>query len=285
MNDDCIRMPVSGGELEVTIDAPATPGRPAGRVVLVPPFGMSAERMFPAAYLLSANGFEVHRLDPRDHPGASTGTMATFHPSRLAEDVKTAVDASGGATVMAISLAARSVLRALPNTPKAEAAVLITPVVNVRATVREVTDCDWFERILVDDAPLTRVLGYDVGTVMIRDCARTGMVAVGDAIADVLDSRVPISFIAGDADPWVDIEEVRAVVAAAASEGQDVDLRTVSAASHQLYRNPVLAMTFLQTATERCLELAGRDPNTAIAIPFSEIVRAIEACEPARKAA
>src|SRR5205085_4774264 len=81
MNDTSYRIRIGGGDLTVTVDAAEQPSD-SGRVILVPAFGMSAERMFPAAYLLAANGFEVHRFDPRDHPGASTGSTATFPLTR-----------------------------------------------------------------------------------------------------------------------------------------------------------------------------------------------------------
>jgi pimeloyl-ACP methyl ester carboxylesterase len=236
---------------------------------------MGGERMFPAAYLLASNGFEVHRFDPRDHPGASTGTMATFHMTRLVDDVRAVAEAAGGGIVVALSLSSRSVLRALAMRSAIEAAVLLTPVVDVRFTVEQVTGSDWFERIRTDDSPLTRVLGYDVGTVMIRDCVRAGMVDTGDAAEDLVASRAPVTFIAGDADPWVRVDDVRAVVRAGAAAGRDVELTTIPAASHQLYRNPVLAMAFLHAATRRCLELVGRDPSAASLPAFSEIVRAM----------
>jgi hypothetical protein len=50
---------------------------------------------------------------------------------------------------------------------------------------------------------------------------------------------------------------------------------TVPAASHQLYRNPALAMTFLELATRRCLAIGGRDPDAVGVPPFAEIVQAL----------
>jgi pimeloyl-ACP methyl ester carboxylesterase len=277
MNDQEIRLTnVEDGEVVVTVDRPT--GEPVGSIVLVPPFGMSAERMFPAAYLLTLNGFEVYRFDPRYHPGRSTGSIETFKLSGLPADVAAILDLVPGAVVVGISLSARAVIRALAGRTDWGAAVLLTPVVNVRFTLEQVFGYDLFARIYGGEGlpPRVRVFGYDVDTSFIQDCIEHRMVDVRDASIDLGECRRPFVLVAGDADPWVKLEEVRRLANEARERGRTVELVSVQAASHQLYRNPVLAMTYFQTATRECMRLVGRDPQRTICPPFSEIITAVE---------
>jgi hypothetical protein len=169
-------------------------------------------------------------------------------------------------------------MRALRGRRDVRAGVLLTPVVNVRSTLNEVFGYDLF-RMFYDgkDVPrLVRVLGHDVETNFVLDCIKSGMVGVDDAVTDLADWSARLTFVAGDADPWVQIGEVREAAARSAARGLEVEVVSVEAASHQLYRNPVLAMMYLQTATRECLRIMGHDPNRAVCPPFSEIVAAVE---------
>jgi pimeloyl-ACP methyl ester carboxylesterase len=276
MKDKVFRLGVAEGEIEVTVDAPVGPQ--VGRVVFLPPFGMSAERMFPAAYLLTINGFEVFRVDAREHSGEGSGTIETFKLSGLTDDLSAVLGVAADSIVVAVSLSARSVMRALRGRRDVRAGVLLTPVVNVRSTLNEVFGYDLF-RMFYDgkDVPrLVRVLGHDVETNFVLDCIKSGMVGVDDAVTDLADWSARLTFVAGDADPWVQIGEVREAAARSAARGLEVEVVSVEAASHQLYRNPVLAMMYLQTATRECLRIMGHDPNRAVCPPFSEIVAAVE---------
>jgi len=268
---------VGDGEISVTFDEPDRHAASHRPVVLVPPFGMSAERLLPVSYLLTTNGFNVIRFDPRNHPGESTGTMFSFCMSRLVEDIGRIVDDAGGGIIVGMSLGARSVLRVLATTSNVDGAVLLTPVVNTQHTVQQVTGRDWFKQIVdVDDSVTAHVLGYEIGPTMIHDCIDIGFVDVEDSIVDVIASTASITFIAGDADPWVAVDDVRSVARAGALEGRDVDVVTVPTASHHLYRNPVLAMTFFRLATERCMKMAGLDPAHICVPLFSDVVRTVE---------
>lgn len=143
---------------------------------------------------------------------------------------------------------------------------MLTPVVNVRYVLDKVLGFDLFQ-MRQDGQPLPELvtpLGYAVeAEPFIDDCVASRMVGVDDSIHDIRAWSASLTFVAGDADPWVNIDDVRDVMRRCASAGQRVDLVTVKAASHQLYRNPVLAMTYLQTATKECLRLVGKDPAQA----------------------
>ena len=275
MNDETIQLNVEGGEtINVVIDQAA--GKRCGRVVLVPPFGMSGERMFAAAYILTMNGFDVLRCDPRDQPGESSGSTETFRLSRLTKDISAVLTLAPDGILAAMSLSGRGALRALRNSRDMRGAVLVTPVVNVRRTLFEVLGDDWFERIAYDNTPRVRVLGHFVSTDFIHDCQKHNFINTEDSVADVLAGHAEVTLIAGEDDPWVSLDDVRALEARTNDKHKRTRVITVGSASHQLYRNPVLAMTFMQIMTSECLRLAGVAGDTAVFPLFSEIVAAIE---------
>jgi len=274
MNDERLRLNMDGGE-EVNVIVDRATGTPRGRIVLVPPFGMSGERLFPASYILTLNGFDVLRCDPRDQPGESSGFTETFRLSRLTEDISRVLKVAPDAILIAMSLSGRCALRALATNHEVSATVLVSPVVNVRGTLLEVLGDDWFKRIAYDDSRRVRVLGHMVDTDFIRDCVASNFVNLDDTLADVLAGGSPITIVAGDADPWVSIDDIRSLASQATDKGYPVRLTTVRSASHQLYRNPVLAMKFIQIMTSECLRLAGDEADAAVLPPFSEIVAAV----------
>jgi len=276
MNDEEIRLSSGdGGEIFVAVDRPV--GTPVGRVILVPPFGMGGERMFPVSYLLTLNGFEVFRFDPRCSPGRSSGVIAEFTLSGLNDDLSTVFSHVPNALVVAISLSARSVLRTLAEREDWRAAVLMTPVVNARYTLHQVFGFDIFGRKMAGElGPDIRVLGLDMKTSFLDNCMSHGLMDAAGATSDLTKCRHPIALVAGDADPWVKIDEVREAASAAQAAGRSVEVVSVQAASHQLYRNPVLALTYFQAATRECLRLIGKDPASAVSAPFSQIIAAVE---------
>lgn len=275
MNNEELRLSVNDDALFVTVDRSV--GKAVGRVVVIPPFGMSAERLFSTAYQLTRNGFDVYRIDPRNHPGRSTGSIEVFTLSELVDDVKTILDAVPHAIIIAISLASRAVIRALSDRRDWRGAVLITPVVNVYSTLNEVFGADLFERFNSggEYPARNKILGHDVDMKFVADCLASGMVTTEDATAELCRCRQPIHLIAGTEDPWVRINEVRQVVREARSNGCPVKLTTVQAATHQLYRNPVLGMAFFHAAIRECLQLAGRDPGDAVMPAFTDIISAV----------
>ncbi len=275
MNNEELRLNVNGDALFVTVDR--AEGRALGTVVVVPPFGMSAERLFSTAFQLTRNGFDVYRIDPRNHPGRSTGSIEAFTLSELADDVRTVLDAVPQALVIGISVSSRAVIRALTDRLDWRGAVLITPVVNVSSTLNEVFGADLFKRFHSggDYPKRNRILGYDVDMTFVADCVAHGMVTTDDAIADLSRCHHPMHLIAGTDDPWVDIHEVRHAAREASNNDRMIEVITVQAATHQLYRNPVLGMTFFHAAVRECLQLVGGNPGDAVMPAFTDIISAV----------
>lgn len=284
MNDQHIALSVDGDSLAVVVDHPA--GDVVGTVLMVPPFGMSADRLFATAYLMSCNGLKVYRFDPRNHPGRSSGSIDSFRLSKLAHDVGAVLDLCPGAVVVGISLSSRAIMRALTERDDWHAAVLITPVVDVRATLTAVMGVDLVQ-IVRDDQPFpdrNLVLGYEVEKVFVNDAIVHNLVDLPDTTADIERCGKPLTFIAGTDDPWVRIDDVRQVAADTARAGRAVEVATIQAATHQLYRNPVLATAYFNRAVRQCLRLAGRDAGTIVEPTFSQIIAAAEAERAGRRA-
>jgi pimeloyl-ACP methyl ester carboxylesterase len=121
------------------------------------------------------------------------------------------------------------------------------------------------------------VLGYEVDKVFVNDSIEHDLVEPSDTVADLLRCRRPVIFIAGTDDPWVKMEDVRSVASQAASAGRSVEVISIQAATHQLYRNPVLATAYFNRAVRECLRAIGRDPDSIVEPSFAQIIAAAEA--------
>lgn len=254
-------VPGSDQALVAIVDEPAGGNPIHGCVVLCAAFGASANSMFPFAHALVANGYQVIRIDFRNHVGLSGGDMLSAGLSSMKADIDAVMAEYPDAALAAVSLSARPALRSLASTPRARAGILVTPMVHTRATVHAVTEHD-FLGMPLDEVPGTfKVLGYDVGKPFVADCHENGYETVEDAIADAVRVPVPLRFIAGNADPWVTHEHVRTVRDAV---GESATLATVEAASHRLNRNPVVAELYIAAMLAELFALDGRDDQPVL---------------------
>jgi pimeloyl-ACP methyl ester carboxylesterase len=266
-------VPVGQGHICLTETEAVVPRQ--GTVLLVPPFAMTARSMFPVALTLSANGFESVCVDGRDSLGKGSGKTFNFRMTTLAADVKRAVEVmqdrrTGGAPliVVGLSLAARAVVR-VGCGRACDGMILMTPVLHLRSTLTQVLGQDLFA---VPDSELPaslRVLGQEVGREFIRDARDHDFVGLETCQAELRRIDTPLAMICGDEDPWVAIEEVRASVALLRPTPT---LSVLRAASHELNRNPRVAMTYIEHLTAQCLAMVGREPSELIMPSFSEVI-------------
>jgi acyl transferase len=274
LRSEHVEIPASSGQvIHALVDVPPDA---IGRVVVGAPFAMTADACFPIAYVLLRNGFEVVRFDPRNHVGASTGRMRDFTLTGSAEDLGLVLDHVGPSLVAAVSLSGRPALRVAAERSDLLGLLLVTPVVNVRRTLVAVLDgTDYFAAPPADLPPGTRVLGHWVAKTMISDCSRSHLESIEGTLVDAADVRSPVVVVAGDDDPWVDIDEVRRVVDVIVTRqpGQ-ATLRTISAASHEITRNPVLALAYIGALARAALDLSGRTTQELVIPRFSEIIAA-----------
>ncbi|WP_051731891.1 alpha/beta fold hydrolase [Kitasatospora phosalacinea] len=247
-------------------------GEPRGTVLLVPPFGVSADSLFMPAYVLTANGFRVIRFDPRNHVGHSAGDMYDFTLTSCAEDVAAVLAAADVDVIVGFSLAAPSVLRACIRLDVETPVVMAAGVVNMRHTLREVLDTDYFTEQASDHV---LVLGEDVnGAAFIDDCRAFGAVEWKDTVADGEKVRSPLTWIAGTEDPWVLFDEVTEF--ARGRTAGTTEVVPVPVGTHQFNLNPTIAFTYTKVILDACLRLTGSEEEGRMP-PLHEAIAARKA--------
>lgn len=273
-----------GDELCVIVDEPAS-GPARGDVVLGPVFGATAYSMFPFAYALACNGFRVLRPDFRNHVGLSTGSIQDMLMSQQATDLTTALDLTDEPLLVAVSLSARPAIRALSLTAGVAGAVLVEPVVDTRATLLQVIGEDLLHGRTAELPDSVLVLDYMVNPPsFIPDCLEHGLASLRDTVAEVERLDLPLTFVAGDADPWVRIEDVKAVAGAHQAAGKDTVLVTIPAASHRLNRNPAVAARYIESMARECIRLRGSADDVTMPT-FNEMMEANSDVRSATRAA
>jgi pimeloyl-ACP methyl ester carboxylesterase len=257
-------------DLATQFDLPE--GTPRGTVLLVPPFGVSADSLFMPAYVLARNGFRVVRFDPRNHVGRSEGEMYDFTVSSCARDVAAVVPAVEPDVVVGFSLAAPSVLRACAELGSTVPVVMAAGVVNMRHTLREVLDIDYFTEPCPDHV---LVLGEDVnGYEFIEDCRTFGAVEYADTVAEGDKVTAPLTWVAGTEDPWVSFQEVTKF-----AEGRTAgptSVVPVPVGTHQFNLNPTIAMTYTKVILDECLRLVGSE-EAGVMPPLHQAIAARKA--------
>lgn len=244
--------------LAAQFDQPS--GAARGTVLLVPPFGVSADNLFMPAYVLAQNGFRAVRFDPRDHVGRSEGVMYDFTISSCAADVAALLDAVRPDVVVGFSLAAPAVLRASAELASSIPVIMAAGVVNMRYTLEKVLGIDYFTEPCPDHVT---VLGEDVnGARFIEDCRTFGSVGYSDTVAEGGKVTAPLTWVAGTEDPWVDFDEVSRF-AAGRTAGRTTVV-PVPVGTHQFNLNPTVALAYTKVVLEECLRVVGCEEEGVI---------------------
>lgn len=254
-----------GESVVLHVDEPTTTST-RGDVILAPPFGATAQSMYLFAAVLCSNGFRVIRVDFRNHVGRGTGRMEDVRLSMQVADVAAVGREYPGAIVAAASLSARVMLRALATESiDARAAVLLTPVVDVRCTVEAVTGAPDFyhptEEFMVVIDHRVRAQPF------VHDCVRSGMDDRAGTGVDIASLKTNTRMLCGDRDPWVPIADVYAVVA----DTPSIEIQTIPATTHRLNRSPALAVRFATELTRGCLDAWGTS-EPAVVPPYHALL-------------
>lgn len=248
-----------------------------GEVILTPAYGITARSMFSLAYYLAANGYKVYCPDYRNHVGKSTGDIKNCKLSTQVEDVLAVIEATKCNKIVSLSLSCRSTIKACAEYNQPVDLVLVTPVVNTAKTVFAASDEDYFT-IVDEKSDLTQkaiILGNVVQYGFVRDAVLHKMDSINSTIEDLAKIKGNLTCIAGDLDPWVDINDVKHVLDAVKTDTLNINLRTIHAAAHKINRNPVVAGKYYEEATRECLNMSKAD-STNIVIPnMKEIIRDI----------
>ena len=248
---DCL--PAAGGYAAVHRDGAG----PAGRCLLVPPFGVPASALELLASALDAEGCESLRLDPRNHVGAGTGEITDFRLSEFADDCRRAVEHYDPDVVVAISMGARATIRALSSTAFAPRAVLLIPVVDVRATLDAILGRDWFAVEEPELPALMPVLGSLVdATAFRRDCEANDLVSAEATRRELARIGPRATLLPGDEDPWVALEAVEGVVGSIDRSWRPA-LRSVVCDRHDLHLDPDLALRLMGVVLDEVRDRLG----------------------------
>lgn len=209
-----------------------------GRCLVVPPFGVPAATLTVLTDLLDDADFETGRLDPRDHVGDGTGDIERFRMSTFADDCARAIDAFEPTCVVALSLGARAVARALSQTTHQPHAVFGIPVVDVSATISTILEHDWFVAPALEVPESIEILGQRVrAREFAGDCHAHGFTGTGGTLRDIAASTASMRLLPGLGDPWVGHLDVISIGDRAAATGRDVSVRSIECDRHDIHND------------------------------------------------
>lgn len=222
-----------------------------GRCLVVPPFGVPASAMAVLSDALAAHHLEAARLDPRNHVGDGSGTIATFTLSGFAADCAEAIERFRPSCVLALSMGARAVLRALASTSHRTTAVLALPVIDVRSTLATVLGTDWFEPDAPEPPGIVEVLDAEVRAPEFRrDCQIHDLASALGTERDLLAIRGPVTLLPGADDPWVSSGGVLDLAERVRRRGRTVEARTVACDRHDLHNDLLQALAMVEVLAE-----------------------------------
>lgn len=237
----------------------SNPGGQRGRCLLVPPFGVPASALTILSDLLDGHGFECVRLDPRHHVGAGSGSIERFRMSSFVADCQRAIEVVDPTCVVAMSLGARAVIRALATGPLAPDAVLAIPVVDVRRTVSTIVGHDWFVTPTEEIPEVLEVLGNDVrAREFVQDSRTNDLMTAEHTERDLASVRAPVLLLPGSCDPWVDCGAVEAAAERAAARGRPVASRAIDCDRHDIHNDVVQALALIDELVDEVIRIHGR---------------------------
>ncbi|MFL6124033.1 hypothetical protein [Actinophytocola sp.] len=253
--------------------------RPAGTVVVAPPFGVQMRKGAAIALYFLLNGYDVVRYDPTNHVGIADGDIADLTPSGLAEDLRLVVEwataNSRGPSVclFSTSISTRLTFAMLAGAEISPTAVgAISAVVDMAATIEIAAGQDlirqWTSGRETDPNVARDVLDHEIKMTFVKDLVERGWDTTASVEADLAAmGPVPLLTVQGAKDDWVDVEEAKRVFGATA-RGSVVVL---SDAVHAL--NPASARTAMTEIIRFFNQHCGADAGDAVTVPqFPQIV-------------
>ena len=257
----------------VVHEYPILEERTIGDVLVIPPFGMSAHDLFSLIWALRRNHFRVFCLEGRDTEGAGSGVIYDYALSTVTEDIVRSVEFlnfefDSKPLLVGVSLSARAIAK-VGSRVGATGSVLLTPVVDTGYTLKNVISMDLFgaPEPLPESAT---VLGKVVSTNFVVDAKQKGFSDLKSFEYDVraIESSYPCSFVAGDEDPWVRFEDVEEMVAL----GENFRLLKMQSISHELNRNPRVAMKYVEILIHECALHFGFEEKKVIVPSLREMI-------------
>jgi len=234
------------------------PGSPLA--VICPGYGETKKEYVSLAYFLANNGFHVLRFDYTDHVGESDGDILHSTLTRMQADLNAILEyaeriwPASPVAVIATSLAGRVALKTLARSPRSKLLLLLTPVVDVQATLSAVHQ----EDLIGTYAQGTRrgvinMLGFNIDADQwLEDATRFEYADLKSTLHDALQIKIPVVVFASEQDAWVRYDAVKQVAMAFGSQLRH--LYFIPEALHRLNENPRKARVVFRQIVSCCTE-------------------------------
>lgn len=218
-----------------------------GTVVAVPPLGATVDHLTILWRKLSRSFRHVVSFDPIDHTGRSDGTVYDYNLSSVLRDIEVVCAEVEPSLLVGMSLSARACTRYMAQGPinSITDVRLGMPVVDIEKTINIAADEDCFEAFRVEESFSRTWSDLEVGGRFFQDAIDANWCGVDQSAADVAASRIPVTAVVGNEDPWVASEDIKAVFG---TETTWLRLNT-----HEVLRQPIQAVRLFRTlaTTER----------------------------------
>jgi alpha-beta hydrolase superfamily lysophospholipase/SAM-dependent methyltransferase len=234
------------------------PGSPL--VIICPGYGETKKDYIALAYHLASNGFQVLRFDYTNHVGESDGVITDTTLTGMKQDLKVVLDYSermwpaSPIAVAAASLGARVALKALAHERRVRLLILLTPVVDIQATLFAVHQEDYLGTYMQGvRRGLVNMLGFNISSeAWLEDATKGGYADLQTTIADSRKLATRVILFTAEQDVWVKQESIRQVQCAL---GPNLGhLYLIPEALHRLQENPRKARSVFRQLVSCCLE-------------------------------
>ncbi len=237
-------------------------------VVLAPGYGETKREYITLAYYLASNGFNVLRYDHTDHVGESDGDHEQTSLTNMKQDMATMLDFAkqnwghSQVALVATSLAGRVALKVLSKDRQVDQLILISGIVDVRATLASVHQEDLIGDYLDGTGRgVTNVLGFNVdGHIFLKDTVEGQYSELATTIEDARNLTSPVVWFSAEQDAWVDQESHQQVMNAFPS--QQCRSFNIPEGLHRLQENPRKARAVYRHIVFACQEQLAWHPET-----------------------
>ncbi len=249
-------------------------------VVMAPKFGETKKSNLELAYSLAANGLNVVRFDHTCHVGESDGDPLQFTLAGAVDDIVATLDylrrhhgvASAG--VVGSSLSARTSLRAAALDGRVAFFVSVVGVMNLRRTVIAVNGEDTLGEVYDGrKGGVNDILGFEVDFEHFNEVLFAhNLQDLDGSLEDARRLKVPAVFFAAGDDAWVDVSDVRAVVAAIPG----ARLHVIEGVMHDVKENAELGAQILKGIVATCVQLgygSREQPTSLVPVSRTELLR------------
>lgn len=237
-------------------------------VVLAPGYGETKREYITLAYYLASNGYHVLRYDHTCHVGESEGDHEHTSLTNMKNDMSAMIDfakrnwTDSQIGLVATSLAGRVALKAVSEGTHVNQLILISGIVDVRATLTAVHQEDLIGDYLNGHGRgVTNVLGFNVdGHVFLKDTVDGGFSELSSTIEDAKGIQTPVVWFSAEEDAWVHQDSHRQVMDTFSSPQSRSFV--IPEGLHRLQENPRKARAVYRQIVFACQEHLSWHPET-----------------------